>query len=66
MSFTKDDVAKEIKYSEPYDCFSFLQGFLACCRLFGVWKDGQQVIGTMEHPVKEVAKAIDEYTEEQM
>lgn len=66
MGFTKEDINREAKCAEPYDTFSFLQGFQACARLFGVWKDGQQVIGCMEIPVKEIEKAIEEYTEEQL
>ena len=66
MGFTSEHVEQVVKENEPYDTFSFLQGFLACVRKFGVWNEGEQRIGVEEHTIRSIALAIDKYIEEQL
>ena len=39
---------------------AFRHGYHQALQDFGIWKDGQQLIGAMEHDVKEVMRVVDE------
>ena len=41
---------------------TYLKGYWNALYDFGIWKDGTQVIGCLEHPIKEVMqKKLDEF-----
>ncbi len=57
----KELIEAEILVYEPLSHDDFLRGFLAACRLFGVWKDGEQLLGSGETTVREMREAIEAY-----
>ncbi len=40
----------------------FASGFIAALNCFGIWKDGQQVIGCMETPISKYKRDMIEQT----
>lgn len=50
----------------PFDALSWTQGFLSACRTFGVWKDGDQYLGSGgDWTVAKVRKEIEKFIREQ-
>ena len=54
-------------YPRPYwrDCFSsqignkdFVEGVIAALFTYGIWKDGVQVIGTLQTPIKDIIEEV--------
>lgn len=54
---------RQVDCYEPYDLYSFLQGIEAACFSFGVWKDGQQWLGSGSYTVREMREAIELFKE---
>lgn len=48
------------KFLEPHIADAYRSGFRDALRLFGIYRNGTQVIGCLEHPIKEIiAKVAD-------
>lgn len=63
MSENEIDFDTILCATESNDTFSFLQGFLEACKLFGIWKDGEQYLGSSGITVREVKKQINLFTQ---
>ena len=57
--FDEVDMEEQVKLAEPVDEYAFCQGFLACAKLFGIWNNGEIIVGSSN--VKEIRKAIQKY-----
>jgi len=57
--FNEEDIKEQIKLVEPHDEYSFCQGFLMCAKLFGIWDNGEIIVGSSS--VKEIRDAIRKY-----
>lgn len=59
------DIGLMLEVDNPQDSLSWLWGFQTACRVFGVWKDGEQYLGVGNITVREVCKQIREFIREQ-
>lgn len=57
--FDEVEMEKQVKLAEPIDEYAFCQGFLACAKWFGVWNNGEIIVGSSN--VKEIREAIQKY-----
>lgn len=63
---TEIDFSTMIEVSNPHDSFSFLQGFLEACRLFGTWNGGERYIGACGIKVKDIQNQISKFMKQEI
>ena len=50
----------------PHDTLSWFMGFKSACSLFGVWKNGDQYLGTEKITMRQIRRQIEEFTRQQL
>lgn len=59
------EIRAAVENNAPYDVGSFLQGYLSAAGNWAVWKDGEQWLGSGFSTLRELKRAVQQYTEEQ-